>query len=595
MPYTFIPSNIAGGSGIINPAVAVTAFGNAPNTISGVNLGVGVVRGDGSDVVGSTSNDGVYVVLDVIDANTIEVFPAVTFEGPLGLVTIREQNNLLVIVDEAVVTATSIAAAMALLDPRIFGRRFAVAAQTAGREFNIYGFLIRNFVFNNTAGFVTDFLTESEVWFLDWDGTVRSGGTIASDWAIGGSNVAAAGALVNFHVGSLADVNDPRSVQRGSVFLNCQFLNQINSEISPSVYGSFMHSGQSSFFYAFKDGPAPGVSQVSGSIFHAGIIAPSAGGTMDALQTVIQNAPNFGLAPLGPIANAANFLQADAASFGVIFSAVEVVIREVELSDATFTPTQLLFSAGAQFIDPREDYTAAELFQLSGAAAAKSYTFNPRIVDINFVAGPSPLVGAEVTIERISDGHYVLFTNQTDGTYTLTINGEDHTHVSAGQSTAALRNSFVGILNAGSQPVTANPGNNSGQLGNTNSIIILNADVADTPFTIEVTQEPTPGDVSIDPAPIGGGAALLSQDYREIPIPGSPFIVDGNGRIDTDGVEIASFIGYETGIGVRFINLQYRIIVEGGGLRRVLDGYKPTSPFRADFPVEDKSMGVLAA
>ena len=589
MAYLLVRQAIAGAPGIINPAVAVTAFGNAPETIAGVNLGVGVVRGDIAQLVGSTSNDDNYIVLDVLNANTIEVFPAVTFEGPLGLVTIREQNNLLVIQDEAVVSAATIAAAMALLDPRIFELKFTVPAQAAGREFRIYGFLIRVFLFNNSGATTTEFLSENEVWFLDWDGAQRSSPNIASDWRISANSVAAVGALTNINIGSLADPLDPRSVQRGSIMLGGSSDNLPNSELSISVYGSYLHSGLNNLFYVINDGP--GVGALAGSVVNSQLLAPGTGGTLETLQTVIHNSPGFGIAPLGPIANAANFLQADSSNFGIIFSTLEVIIRELELSDAAFTPMQLLFSSAAQFIDPREDYTAAELMQLNGSASAKTYTFNPRFTDINFVTGPSPLVGAEVTIERVSDGHYVLFTNQTDGTYTLTINGEDHTHVSAGQSTTQLRNSFVGILNAGSQPVTANTGLNSGQLGNTNSIIVLNADVPDTPFVIEVTQEPTPGDVDIDPAPVSGAALVLNQDYREIPIPGSPFTVDGNGRIDTNGVEIAALIGYENGVGSNFINLQYRIIVEGNGLRRVLDGFKPTAPFLADFPVEDKSMG----
>jgi len=587
MAYVFLPQFIAGALGVINPAVAVTAFGNAPNTIAGVNLGVGVVRGDSGELVGSISNDAAYVVLDVIDANTIEVFPAPTVEAAAGTLTIREQNNFLVIQDEAVVSAASIAAAMALLDSRLFELKFTTPAQTAGREFRIYGFLIRVFFFNNTVAATTDLLSENEVWFLDWDGAQRSSPGIASEWFIAGNNTAVVGAQSNINFGSLADPLDPRSVQNGSVLLGGSIANLPNGELSISIYGSYLHSGASQLFYVVYDGPGEGA--LAGSIVNAGLIAPNSGGTLETLQTVIHNSPNFGIAPLGPIASAANFLQADSSNFGIIFSAVEVILREVELSDAAFNPMQFLFNSAAQFIDPREDYTAAELFQLSNSAAAKSYTFNPRFTDINFVTGPSPLVGAEVSIERVSDGHYMRVLNQTDGTYTITINGVDHTHISVAQSVPALRSSLVAAINAGSEPVSSVPATTLVNLGN--NAFIINADVADTPFTIVVTTEPAPGDLEVDQPPQGGAALVLQQDYREIPIPGSPFTVDGNGRINTNGVEIAAFVGYETGLAMRFINLQYRIIVEGNGFRRVLDGFKPTAPFLADFPVEDKAMG----
>jgi len=593
MPYNVLPNALGASSGLIAGPFAITGFGAAPNTVSALTLGVNAVRGDALDLLGSTSNDGDYIVLDVVNANTVEVFPAPTLEAAAGNVALREQNHRLEIIDEPVVSADTIAAAMALLDSRLFERKFAVAAQTPGREFSINGFLFREFFFDNTGPTTIDFLTENEVWFLDWDGAQRSGPTFASHWSMIAAGGATAGALININLGSLSDINDPRSVRNGAVFLN-GFLNFAgSSEVATSVYGSYLHMGLTTPLYTILDGP--GVGAISGSIVNAGMIAPVSGSSLETLQTVIHNSATFGIAPIGAIANAANFLQANAANFGVVFSPTEVILREVELSNAAFTPTQLLFSSAFQFIDPREDYTALELFQLNGAAGAKSYTFNPRFTDINFSVGPSPLVGAEVTIERLADGHYISVTNPTvAGTYTVTINGEDHVVIFAGGSPAVLRNQLVVSINAGTQPITATNGSNNGQIGGPGSArsLIISSDVADTLMTISVTQPAAT--LALDPAALNAGSTL-SQDYRELPIPGSPFIVDGNGRINTAGVELAAFVGYENGVGTRFINLQYRIIVEGNGFRRVLDGFKPTAPFLADYPVEDKSMGDLAA
>ena len=586
MSYTFIPLRISGAAGLIFGPLTTTGFATAPNTVSGLALGTNAVRGDALDVIGSTSNDRTYAVLDVVDANTVEVWPAIVAEAPLGTVELREQNHFLAIIDEATVNAETIAAAMAPLDSRIFERKFTIPAQTAGREFRIYGFLIRRFSFNNTAATTTDFLSEFEVWFLDWDGERRSSSTISSDWAITSNSVGAVGALTNIDFGSLADPTDVRSVQRGSVLLGGNLLVFAQGELATSVYGSFLHSGLSSLLYILADGP--GVGGISGSVVNAGLVAPPVGSTLNFLQTVIQNAPNFGLAPLGEITTAANFLQADSANFGVIFSATEVIVRELELSDAAFTPAQFVFNSALTFVDPREDYTPAELFNNNNAASAKAYTFNPRFVDINFVSGPAPTVGAEVSITRVADSHYLGFLSATDGTYIVSINAEEYTHVSSGQTPGQLRNSIRDAINAGTQPVTAFNGNNSAPFGMI--VLAINANAVDTPFALQVVSQPA-SSLVVDPAPNQSVGAIQSHDYREIPVVGSPFTIDANGRIDTNGVELAAFIGYEGGVGLRFFNLQYNITVEGEGFRREITGFKPVAPFNADFPVEDKRMG----
>ena len=589
MAYNVLPVAIAGGGGLIQAAIAITGFAAGPGantgTITGVGLGVNAVRGDAAQVAGSTSNDGVYIVVDQIDANNIEVYPAPVVEAAAGTCEIREQNHRLDIVDEhaAGVTAALIAAAMvAGHDARLFQRVAFAPAQTVAREWSFYGFLFRQIVVSHTGANNTVFTSTRETWFVAWERA--SATTIASAWS---AQIAAADpGTLETNVGALANAADPRSGIDPSHFIGGSWLGQAIRHQTRYNCGMFSSTSAATLMN-IDDGQGTG--RLSCFLADGGVAAPITAGSVDQVNNLILSSPTFGFTPVGTLSNADNILVAQSLQFGVVFAAAtEVPIGPgLELSDAAFSPgNTLIFGSAAVVPSPNEDYSEAELFNLSSATGRKTFRFDPRFVERNANTGPQPISGAIVSIFRVSDGHYVQVANQTDGTYTIRINGEDHTHVSAGQSAAQLRNSLVTAINAGSQPVTANSGINGNQVGGTG--LIINADVDDTPFSISIEAEPTPGDLVLDPVPAAGAAlvALANDgDYREQEVVGSPFTTDASGRIDTDGVDLQAFIGHENGIGTRFIHSFYNVRVSHPIFGPLVFNFKPTADFEAQIAV----------
>ncbi len=74
------------------------------------------------------------------------------------------------------------------------------------------------------------------------------------------------------------------------------------------------------------------------------------------------------------------------------------------------------------------------------------------------------------------------------GTYTVTINGEDHIFVAVAEAAAAIRDALVTAINLGGQPVTAAPG--------AGDSLDLTADEAGVSYTVTVDHTATPANIS---------------------------------------------------------------------------------------------------
>lgn len=66
------------------------------------------------------------------------------------------------------------------------------------------------------------------------------------------------------------------------------------------------------------------------------------------------------------------------------------------------------------------------------------------------------IIGRRATV--VAQVNTYLVTGATDGTYTITINGNDYSFVASGSTVAAIRDALVIAVNGGSDPVTAAPG-----------------------------------------------------------------------------------------------------------------------------------------
>ena len=582
MSYTIAPVQIAP---TFLSSQTITALGVAPDTVTANTVGTNATRGDAAHIQSSTGNDGVYIVLDVISANVIEVYPALPSGVVDGTVRLRGQNHRLDIDDEDPVTAAIIETAMP--DSRLFGLRHQIGAHlAAGQTFAMYGHLFRQIYFTHTLDIHCQVTIQREVWFLDWDGTIRGGGTTITEVRI--RNIASQPGSTELLIGAQTDSGDPRSVDLGSILLNHRIsgnTSPVNNNMNVRLLGSFIFTsvndqGSNILSSNSRDGQCSG-SIIDGRLFFPGI---------EQVNDVINYTPGQGIAVSSTgVANMARVLQANHGEGGAyFFASVEIVLEGSAWSDACTNPLIANITSPITLKNPQEDYAPVIWANdLDESASQKTYTFNPRFVDLSKISGPVPLEDLTVTITRRADGHYVNVIDNDDGTYTVTINGEDHTFAASGDTNEDIRDGLIIAINAGSQPVTAT--NGSQQVGPFTLLVL--ADVIDELMVISI--DSPSADMLLDNAPAGGTkAAEFDEDYRSIGVAGSPFLTDANGRINTDGIDLIRYISYQE---AEFIHCQFEITIEGAGRRLTMIKYVPTSIFAADMAIEDGRMGVLRA
>lgn len=595
MAYTVVPQAITGGPGLIF-STAITAKTSAPETISGTNLGTNATRGDALQITGNAPNNGVYIVLDVLGANQVEVYPAIPSAATAGgTAQIREQNHKLQITNETTVNTGTIVAAIP--DARLFSIAYVLGSSGGlplNPTYNIVKHVFRDLNLDRTVAGTTTFTIQRECWFLEWDGTKRTGAGITTDWLItetGGTG------NIELLVGNQTDAGDPRSVDAGAVLLGCRIAANPGAAnfMQVRVLGSFLYNSQASAGHQIGDGQGAG--QMSGTVVDGRIVVPAFGGTLETFTDVVNYSRNAGIGVTGPVANADRILQANqTAASTTFFSSTEVIQEGAAFSDACASPVSASFGSAVTFRNPQEDYADARLFSggpsgAAGVAVRKEYSFNPRFVDISRIAGSLPIAGATVTITKQTDAQYVKVNGTTDGTYTITINGEDHSYVASGATANNIRDGLVTAINAGGQPVTAHAETTTAHLG---TAVFIHADVEDQIFVVEVTAPA--GNLVLNPALNGTCIGdLMDDDYRPGPVTGSPFTTDANGRINTSGIRLMRAVCYEnTTPEYLVVHCQYEIRVEIKGKRLTINKYIPATPFTADLAIEDARMGVIS-
>ena len=589
MSYTPVPVAITGAGGLFFTAGTITDFpGGGVIEVAGANfVSNGAVKGDAITVTGSTSNNRDYILLEVVDEDNIVVYPAPNVEAGAGTCTVREQNHRLDIQDEATVSASAIEAALA--EPRLFGL-IASMPQRDGASFDIYSHIFRDFQWWMTSATESDWTISREGWILDWRRTGSS--AVLTHGRIRVHPTSDSSTALNLTFGALADSGDPRSVTDGCLMAGTGPEVSSLGKIVCNAYGSmFMQSDHFGGGIAF--GPGPGVGQVSGCIFDGRTtLGAIAGQPLDYARDLTMYSRGLTIISIPGVTDNGDILIGQMTqNIGFVATAAEVTLAGFELSDGvTASPGIVAFLAAVNVQDPREDYTGATLFTPNNGAVRKSYTWNPTFTDFNSVLGPSPIENLTVQVEKVADGHYLNILSQANGTYIITINGEAISHVSSGQSVSALRTSLIAAINGSSQPVTATATNNT-QVASFSGIVI-NADVADTPFEIEITQDPSAGDLVLDPAVNGTQANQLGEDYREGEVDGSPFTTDSNGQLNGGaGINLTRFVGYETAGIARAINLQYKITVTGQHYRRTEFMVAPAAPFVGYLTIPFKKIG----
>lgn len=557
MSFTVVPQ----GGNNIGSAIAITAFSNSPETIAGTALGTNSTRGDAILVAGSTSNDDTYIVLDVVDADTVEVYPAVTSEAAAGTAQIKRNDHKLEIVDEGSIGPTDIETAMASVDSRLFRKLIRTAG--ADNQMDVWMFLFRHFEFHRTATGTTTYVSTNDVYLLDYDGDKRN---LAAYSYFEDRGVSGGLGEIILQFGSLGVSSDRRSAKDGCVLLNTVPTALVGASdarrICTQVGGSAIFT-ESGGVASFEDGPST-EGYFSNCLAYGGIFAPTSGRELSEINNIIYRGRNSGLPIVGVPASSSNLLLVDNVSSGILANNTEeTLVEEMEISEDFTTPVVLLFSSACKFLNPREDYTSAQLFNaFSAGSGIKSYTFNPQFIDYSPLTGPSPISGASVTIEKFVDARIVNVANNHDGTYTITINGEDHTYEASGNTAASIKVQLASAINAGSQPVTATVETSPPQFGDA---IFIKSDVDYTIFDIEVSSPSS--DLVLDPAATAGGASHATDDTVPGVVTGSPFTTDANGRINSgNGFDMSSFVVYSF-LGT--CNMFYRVFFEKPGYERL--------------------------
>jgi len=287
-----------------------------------------------------------------------------------------------------------------------------------------------------------------------------------------------------------------------------------------------------------------------------------------------------------------NVVITDTGAAGIFPVSADVILGSLKFSGSVIVPPINSVSSSVQIDDLEDDVTMSNLVApASGSTYAKRYTFNPTIVEPSLNSLPVAVSGATVSIFKLPDAQYVRFNTTTTGTYTITINGVA-INFAGNVASGTTRTNAVTAINAAAVPVTAYPASNGSQITGS-SVMVIHADVAGTPFTVELTSAPG-GTWDLNPG-VAGNAADVSQTYQPGAITGSPFTTDSNGQI-------ASGAGVKLPVGLYMeataatggpISISYRVVIEAPGYETADFVIKPTAAFRGNFPLIPEKMGSL--
>lgn len=587
MSYQFA---VAGGSIVSGASVrTVNSFDNATANIEATGLGSDVIKGDVVRVTGSAFNNRDFLVLEVIDADNVRVYPAPTTEAGGPEAQGRYNECFIEIDNETTIDAASIATGIG--NSELFGRVITTPSEgTTSIRWTIYKHLAREFrIAPSQPDGVSTFTSTREVWYFDVDQDLRSSFSAAYFWKITEKSQVTGTGRVEINIGELADPNDPRSTINGSIFLNgsASSLPVGTSGVRRTqikVYNSLM-SADSDGVGLIDNNDAGDQSEITNSHLIGNVQIPTGGRTLAFAQNLNIEGP---LAVVGELVDGSDFtLMDDVSGSGIVVSLTqEGVVRSLEISDSYVSPALSLINAPLATIDNKEDYDATRIFSLiTGSAGRKAYTWNPTLIDYNENNGPQPVAGATITVEKVTDGHVLNVSGYSAGIYTVTINGTDFN--ASGQGSAdATRTKLINDINAGPEPVTAITAGFDTQFGS--AAFAVKSDVDDTLFTISVS---SPSDLLVlNPTPTGS-AGLLSEDHVPGEITGSPFTSDANGRLNSgNGIELTTSVIYQ---GMGTINLFYRITLEEAGFVLTETTMKPNSSVDAQLPMRAKRMGII--
>lgn len=557
----------------------------------------GGVPGDALSIFGSASNDGIYIVVEVVSETVLEVYPPLTAGGASGTASVRLQQHTLTIVDETSVSCSSIASAMASLDPRLF-RKIAgtfTRGSSIDRSHDVYSSLFRFIRFDATSAIHTDFVMIEETLVYGYDRRTVTGAASLSNLQTGNirNEVGTLGSLL-IQLGSLGG-SSPLSASNGCALIG--YVPQTSDGGANAwlhCYGSLIASGDA-FNATTANCAAAGQSRLFNSVLHSQLqIVGDGGGGISIVNSSIGNDSDVPLALLGsPFApEIENLTIAESGSIGILAVFDDVILRSLQLSDALPSPLFGALTSSFTIDDLAEDVAMDSLFvPSSGSTFAKRYTFNPRFVNINELGLSVPIAGLEVSIEKVTDVHYVRVLTGAVGTWTIVINGVSINAAGAAGANGT-RNALVSAINAAAVPVSAANAANGVQIGAASGTFHISADVPDTQFSVVLQAPPGAGNWVLDPAP-AGKAATAPDDYREGPVSGSPFTTDENGRINTAGIVALRGIQSETTHVNRSVSVQLKIVIEGDGYQTQTIFFAPSAPFVGDYAIPKAKMGKL--
>lgn len=581
MSYTIVPRNAT------HQFMAFQTISDFPTTTtieaSGANfITNGISRGDSADILAGT-NAGVYIVLDVLDEDTLEVYPALTAGAGSGLVRIMANDHRLLITDEATVTAALIAAAMP--DERLFGMRGRALAAVGGAWVEIFGFLFRDLHFNHTSANTTNWNTLNEIWFLDWQ---RASATANVDYmwnaTTPGSDFAGSKTILTMgNSGSGIHTNN------GSVFLNGGVKYSEASNLTTRVYGSaFLGGGATSELLELSDGDDVGEvrqSMANGNMF----LGAGQGAGLSSVDGFVFSGSGFGMSIINPVDSLVRCDLVDTLS--VTLTDEHQVWEDVRRNSTG----GLLIMSGDGPLTFRNSDPTIDLFGIvSGAEpVVRDYTFNPRFVDVNYNDDPQPIQNLVVSIFRELDNRVFGFDNAAfGGTMTLRINGVD---VSFGYSISAFITAGNAVVAINAEPglptITATRVDPGEAFGPTVVGVHLSDSAGGYP-TVEVVSDPE--SLFVDQPALASPSDVLDDPHLPIEIAGSPFTTDVNGRINTAGVNLASEVHLVTNTAGSIVqNARYRLRVEGPHYSVFDRVFTLRARFDADIPIAWACMGTV--
>lgn len=527
---------------IVTESVAGTKQGGTVNTsfldVDGVHgiieaagatfLANEVQRGDGLNVLASTTNDDLYIVHTVLSETRVIVVasaggtPLVT-EPVAGVLIVQGANHRLTITDETITSALDVETGIGR--PELFevGRSSA----GSGQQYLMIRHRFSEITLASTGGTFAWSGTR-EVWSRD--STMAVVGTSAGGLVVSGPAIGA----YELEFGELAVPANSRSYRNGCVWIGVIFNGPQNS-MRQRYYGCYLSVPTAASLHQVNPGNA-GEGRMFGCVANGGIVVGSGANTVDgsSLIDVLHVSETFGFAPLNRLNDVSNFVQAASTSFAIVAflpPGLDVSASGLAFSDDAFSPVFLLtLNPGAAFNidDQQEDRSSAFLLNsVSDSTARIRYSWSPRVVTAvrpsSELAGgngegseiTTPVQGAMVYVDEVDLNRRidVAFAASTAGNYVVTINGTDHVYASPGGETpATVSGALVALLNVVGEPVSAI----TAGLPATPTVLV-SPDVVANPMSVSVSS-PVPGELSV-------------RSFV-IPVTGSPFATAADGRIN---------------------------------------------------------------